>query len=88
MYACRVDISTRKMGCQREEKTRRQLLATDMHVQEKGTQKPDKRYASSTKHHHETKANCKVGVIVKLVEGKFRITNYIEKHNHPLRRLP
>ena len=49
-----------------------------------GKRRPDKRCTSSTNHRPETRTDCKAGMTVKLVEGKYKIIAFIEHHNHPL----
>ena len=83
-YACEVGFSARKNELTKSMKDKKTIISYRYACSKEGKRKPDKRCTSTTNHRSETRTYCQAGMTVKLVEGKFKITNFIEKHNHPL----
>ncbi|XP_028796853.1 protein FAR1-RELATED SEQUENCE 5-like [Neltuma alba] len=83
-YACRAGFSARKNGLTKSKKDKKTIIGYRYACSKEGKRKPDKRYTSATNHRPETRTDCKAGMTVKLVEGKFKIISFIEEHNHPL----
>ena len=83
-YACRVGFSARKYGTTTSKKDPKKIIAYRYACSKEGKHRQDKRYTSSTNHRPETRTNCKAGMRIKLVEGKFMIVAFIEQPNHPL----
>ncbi|XP_028801512.1 protein FAR1-RELATED SEQUENCE 5-like [Neltuma alba] len=83
-YASRVGFSARKNGLTKSKKDKKTIIAYRYKCSKEGERRPDKRYTSATNHRPETRTNCKAGMIVNLVQGKYEITSFIEEHNHPL----
>ena len=77
-------FSARKNGLTKSKKDKKTIISYRYVCSKEGKRRPDKRCTPTTNHCFETRTDCQARMTVKLVEGKFKITNFIEKHNHPL----